>query len=211
MAFAIFPIFLILWCFMFEFIENLSYKIGNYIGRDEQEEDREIYRYSIFAILSTLFEDLFGLIVASIFNCTFQYLIIVFVYSVLRCGMGGYHADTFKKCFITTNCVFLLSTFFASVTQSIYLPLFYFSIILGVWILPYCPKPSKNSPSRGYSEDIRFRKMYRNRFIIFQIINFASLYFGCYNISLSISWAIIVCWFVTSDFGEGLLTKIMNK
>lgn len=140
-----------------------------------------------------------------------QYIIIVFVYTVLRCGMGGFHANTFKNCFIVTNIIFFTATALSCITSNLYIFFIYISLFLGIWILPYCPKPSKNAPSRGYSEDIRFRKMYRNRFIIFQIINLVCGYFQFYNISISISWAILICWFVTSDFGEGLLNKYINK
>lgn len=84
---------------MFNFIENLSYKIGDYIGKDETEDDRELYRYSVFMIFSNIFSELFGIVLSIFFGYFLEYLIIDICFMVLRMGSGGYHCDTFKKCF----------------------------------------------------------------------------------------------------------------
>ena len=40
---------------IFDFIEDISYSIAEYIGRDDSEDEVELYEYSIFMIFSNTF------------------------------------------------------------------------------------------------------------------------------------------------------------
>ena len=195
---------------IFKYIEDKSYKIAEKIGLGESEDDIELYKYSIFMIFSETFSFLGGLIFSIIFNCVFPYLIINLVFALLRRGSGGFHCPTFKSCFWTSNIMFVFFSILSNVFVNDYFLLFLISFILGIYIMPICPKPSANSPTRGYKEDVRFRKKYRNYLFVFSLINIISIYLGLNIISTSISFSIISVVFIVSDFGEHFLKKILH-
>lgn len=195
---------------IFDKIEKMSYDIADKIGKGDSEEDIELYRYSIFMIFSELFSFGTGLILAILFRCTVPYLIVNVVFAVLRSGAGGFHCETFKSCFFTSTILFFISCFMSI----LFLDYYYYTCIIsayaGVFMIPYCPVPSKNSPTRGRKEDIRFRCKYRTWLLILVSISAISAHFGLYLISSSISFSILSVVFIISKPGEWLTKKVSN-
>ena len=75
------------------------------------EEERPVYIYGFELLLSTL-SSMITIIFISIIICKPSYAIffLLFFFS-LRLFTGGYHANTYLKCFITTNIIFISTIF----------------------------------------------------------------------------------------------------
>lgn len=196
---------------IFDYIENLSYKIAHKIGKNESEDDIELYEYSIFMIMSNSFTILVGLILSLIFGYTSVYIICLLTYILLRTVGGGQHCETFKSCFFISNIIILICCIITIITYK-FLPntIWLASVVVAINTIPICPKPSTNSPSRGYSEDIMFRKEFAGRLGCLILISLNLISFGLPLFSTSISIGILVLCFVLTDFGERLVSKISN-
>ena len=195
----------------FDYIENLSYKIGDYVGRNEDEEDKELYRYSIYSIISQTITFGFGFLLSILFGYVLEYTIVVTSFVSLRSGAGGYLCSKYRDCFFTSNILYLLGCLISLFLYDYSDILFLLSILSGIYILPICPKPSENSPSRGKTEDLRFRKKYSYILMFLIVCNSLSLYFNIYNISSAISSGILITSFIVSDFGESLIDTIWKN
>lgn len=191
---------------IFQRIENFSYRLADKIGKGDTEDEIELYRYSVFMICSELFSTITNLVLAIIFGYWVQYLVNVVVFAALRRGAGGSHCPTFASCYFTTTITFIISCVLSILFVDYYCITFLVAIVGAIFIFPICPKPSENSPTRGYKEDIRFRKIYRNWLLIFLFVDLTCIHFGFYTISSAINFAILNVVFAVSDTGE----KIIN-
>lgn len=192
---------------IFDYIETASHNVALKLGRNEDEEAIELYEYSVFLIMAHIFTMGTGLILSLLFGYLVPYLVSHITFVLLRRGAGGYHCEEFKHCYVTTNMLYIVSSVGAILTQNIPEIMWFLSLLCGIFIMPICPKPSKNSPSRGYSEDIRFRKKYRNSLIFLIILSL--IFINNINIiSTSISCGIFIMFFVVSDVGENILNLI---
>lgn len=195
---------------IFDYIESESNKIGNRIGKDDTEEDREIYRYAIFGIFSQFFTFGIAFLIAYLLNMFIPFFIVVSSFVLLRIGGGGYHCSCFKDCFITSLAVFFCGTFIAYLTKNYAIFMFFISLLLGIYIIPKCPKPSANSPSRGYKEDMKFKYKYIKYLLILSFLDLTFIYLNLYLFSTAISSGIIITVFMISDIGEYILNNIWN-
>ena len=195
---------------IFKWIEDTSVKIAEKIGKGEDQDNIDLYKYSIFMIMSEVFSFFGGLLFAIIFDCVTQYIIINIIFALLRRGAGGYHCPTFASCFWVCTVLFILFSYLSILFVDFYEVTFIISIIGGIFIMPVCPKPSEHSPSRGYYEDIRFRKIYRTWFILFILISIICLYFGLYEISSAISFSILSVVFIVSKTSEKIIRTILR-
>ena len=93
---------------IFTYIENKSKDIAKKIGKGEDEEDIEVYEYSIFLILSQLLTNGTGIIISLLLGIFLPYVVCVVTYMILRSFAGGYHCKTFKQCYFTSNILYLL-------------------------------------------------------------------------------------------------------
>ena len=195
---------------IFKSIENLSYKIANKIGKNDSEDDIELYRYSIFMIFSNSFTILCGFILSLIFGYTIAYLTCLITYSSLRTVGGGQHCDTFGKCFLVTNIILILCCIFGHIFSYFPYIIWVFATIVSINTIPICPKPSINSPSRGYSEDMRFRRKFSFRLSILLLLSLLFINFELFLLSSSISAGILILCFVLTDFGEKSISRIFG-
>lgn len=196
---------------MFNFVENISCKLGNYIGKNDTQENMDLYIYSIFGIISTLISELFGITLSFMFGYFLEYIICDIIFMCLRRGCGGYHCSTFKHCFLVSNIIIIFACIFSSLLYMYTVELFLTSIFISIWIFPNCPKPTEHSPSRGYKEDIRFRKIYRNYLLIFELIGVILYSNGYLLISSSIFSGIIITAFCVTDIFEKFMEIILTK
>lgn len=192
----------------FDYIENKAYQIGNYIGKNETQDDRDIYCYAIFALISQSFTFGIGFIIAFILDCFIPFFITTFSFVLLRIGGGGYHCSCFRNCFITSLSLFFTGTFLAYQTVDYPVLMLFLGIFAGIYIMPICPKPSENSPSRGYKGDIKFRKKYRNVLIGLICLNILFIKFNFNIFATSISCGICITSFLISNTGEFIIKNI---
>ena len=196
---------------IFNFIENISYEIGNHIGRNDTDDDKELYGYAIFALLSQTFTFGTGFILAYLFGCFVPFLIVVISFIMLRIGGGGYHCSCFRNCYITSLVIFFLGTILSYVGDTAPILMLFIGIFAGIFIFPICPKPSENSPSRGYKGDIKFRKKYRNALLLLIIANLLFIHYNMFLYASAVSCGIIVTSIMISDTGEKIIDGIWRK
>ena len=195
---------------IFDFIETKSNKLGDKLGECETEEYRAIYRYAIFGLFSQIFTFGIGLILSYLFGVFIPFVLVTLSFVFLRIGGGGYHCSCFKNCFITSMVLFFVGVFIAFLTSPYPIIMLFIGIFSGIYIMPICPKPSKNSPSRGYKGDIKFRKKYRNTLLFLICSNLLFIYFKLPLYSTSISSGILITSFMISDFGEYIINNVWN-
>lgn len=145
---------------IFTYIENKSKDIAKKIGKGKDEEDIEVYEYSIFLILSQLLTNGTGIIISLLLGIFLPYVVCVVTYMILRSFAGGYHCKTFKQCYFTSNILYLLLVALGLTFSYNSWLLLGIALIPSVGIIPLCPKPSEYSLSRGKVRDKRFRIKY---------------------------------------------------
>lgn len=183
-----------------------------------------MYEYAIFFLTSFLFTESVGIFLSIMFGYIISYIICSFTFSMLRKSAGGYHCTKFKHCFFVSNLLFALGAITAQLTQEYSFVMWLLATYSVFFMFPTYPKPSENSPSRGYSEDIRFRKKYRNIFIPLSIFSLISSFYeygfvipnvnwevNNYIVSTSLSCGILMVSIITSDFIEKVLKRITFK
>lgn len=88
---------------------ELSNKLACLMIPEAEEEDKEVYSYGIWILLTTIFNTLEILFLGVILHRFLESLIYLFVLMVLRTYTGGYHANTSMKCNILVIGFFLLN------------------------------------------------------------------------------------------------------
>lgn len=94
-------------------LNKISVKFAELLLKNYNNEkyDKDIYVYGIEINIST-FLILISIIIISMFlgklNCA---IIFIIIFSPLRLYAGGYHSETYSKCFVISNLIFL-STYF---------------------------------------------------------------------------------------------------
>ena len=68
----------------------------------------DVYRYGLEILLSSTLTSL-SIIILSLFLNSFGYALLYFLITIpLRMAAGGYHANTHKKCFLLSNCTYII-------------------------------------------------------------------------------------------------------
>lgn len=214
---------------IFDKIEILSYKLADKtvnkskdLTGEQRKEEKEIWDYFYFMILSQVFTFFFVIFFGIIFNYLFFLIFSMLSFCTLRMKGGGYHCDSFKKCFITTNVSFLivglLGKIFYISFSDFYIELFLLSSAGIFFIIPSVPLPWGNEESRGYEEDKKFQLQYRDKSIQIYLIGLIIiLLFENFNfvflkkILIGISFGLILTTFSSSKIGCKLLEKLWNK
>ena len=132
-------------------LNKISYKLSNIVAvkTGSDEDSREVYQYALELILSTVIGFAAILAVASI-TIGIQYGIVFLVFfSALRSVAGGYHADTYLKCFCVSVAMFVgvvvvceVLMYFAMGSRWLILP----AIAAGVYIIFRAPVLHPNQP-----------------------------------------------------------------
>lgn len=192
---------------IFKQIEQFSQTLALKIGKNESEDDIELYQYSIFMILSNGFTICSGLLVSLLFGYFLQYILCVLSYVFLRVVAGGTHCDTFKQCYFTSNIIFFICAMFSFIC-SIYPNIsFLVSVFCIINTIPITPKPSENSESRGRSEDLRFRRKCAFKATILLLISAICIPL-LPIVTACISSGIIILCLVLTNFGERVISKL---
>lgn len=91
-------------------LENTAEKLTQMLVDKAELEacEKEIYLYGIELIISTISCLLVILLQAYLLSNFTSGLVFIMVFAPLRTFTGGYHANTYKNCFIITNSAYLL-------------------------------------------------------------------------------------------------------
>lgn len=111
-------------------LEQCANHIVNILYRDGalDRAKRPIYQYGIALTLSTAGSVVSILLLAALLGNLFWGIIFLVTFISLRLPGGGYHASTYRNCFLTTNGVFLVSFAISSILS-------YAPAIIGITIL----------------------------------------------------------------------------
>ncbi len=113
------------------------------------ESDIEIYRYGLEILISSTFTS-FSVLVLSCLLDSFAYGFLYLLITIpLRITAGGYHADTYQKCFICSNLSYITLSLVLRFLQNHDLPPAFWLILLylsATYIFVKAPVPNTNQP-----------------------------------------------------------------
>ena len=68
-----------------------------------KQEEEDIYRYGIELLVSTSTSLIASFLIALFFGKWYDFFVYYLLFVPIRMNAGGYHADTYGKCFLTTT------------------------------------------------------------------------------------------------------------
>lgn len=125
---------------------NISRYLSYYLLKKEIIEDEkvDVIIYGLQLILSTISSAVTILLLSSVINIAYGIIFLLFFMPIRFCA-GGYHAKAFNKCFIYTNCSFIITILITTFIYYYILPIYLlFPLTLaGIVYLSY-KAPCKN-------------------------------------------------------------------
>jgi len=177
-------------------ITLISKNIVHFFVQQEvvKQEDEEVYMYGAEMMLSTSASIMATLIISIIFGKLY-YMAIFFLFFVpLRMNVGGYHADSYGKCFIVTFSVYSAYTLALNcLSESLFLYIGLFSIIISLPIVfKYAPIIHKNNIIDKHG--VLKRKILSRIFVLIDsiIIILLLIYKLNYKITTAVSLSLII-------------------
>lgn len=132
-------------------VEKISKKLTELLYKEDiiSEENFEFYEYGFQITIANIFNALIVLLVGILMDCFLNMILFYFVFVSLRFFCGGYHADTYSRCFqlfgvtcfIEAGCGKLLSFVRVEWVGVILLAGF---VVLGACIYLWAPIEHKN-------------------------------------------------------------------
>lgn len=163
-------------------VKRISYSLANSLAlyKNESHEQKYQYYYSLQILLGTVIEIIFLVLIGYLLNMVFEIILCITVFASIRFFSGGFHQDTYKKCFITT--LFIIS---AQVIISKYIYVYNslytnsITLLLSLFII------YKNSPCDTINKPISSK----DRIIKFKIL----------SVILTVFWSLISIYFINSN------------
>ena len=124
--------------------------------------DSPIYQYGFEITIATALIFLFILIVGALTDCSYSGLIYLLIISPLRVTAGGYHANTYKGCFVLSNLVFICTLVLTWLFTYLKIP----KLIWVVILLSSCFYIVKNSPVRNPHHPVSESVLLKNKQIL---------------------------------------------
>lgn len=133
------------------------------------DEDKELYIYGLFMLLSQLMFFIIACIFGLLLKCLFESIIFYIAFMLIRRYAGGYHASTETRCEILSTlsilaCIVVIKL---SKTYDFQTVLLLITILSAVCIFVFCPLDTPEKPLSD-KEFNYFRKV--SRIILFVII-----------------------------------------
>lgn len=125
---------------------KLTIKLLRRINQTDYSYD--VYVYGIEIILSTLVEIAVILSLATLFSEILEGVLFIGTFFSLRIFSGGYHAETYQKCFLVTTGAFLCVQIITKIACDLHLEIAIQILLLiaGAYIIFYAPVLNKNQP-----------------------------------------------------------------
>lgn len=140
-------------------LQKINDRVINWLIREGsvEEEDRELYQYSMQGILENGITMMVIFIDMIILKSIVQGIVFILSFKYLRRYSGGYHADTYKKCFILSNLLFICAII--SIKYNIISIICYRIFGLVSLIILYCigPVESRNKPLTDSEKQIYYK------------------------------------------------------
>lgn len=112
------------------------------------DEDKELYIYGLFMLLSQIMFFIITCIFGLVLNCIIESIIFYIAFQLIRRYAGGYHASTETKCEIlsTLSILVCIVVIRLSKTYDIQTILLIISIVSAVCIFVFCPLDTPEKP-----------------------------------------------------------------
>ena len=100
------------------FVNTWSYSCANYLMKqmNEDHEKRRVYYFGFQVLIGTIVEIISIILVSLLMGTIIPTIIMMFIFAFLRSISGGYHMNTYTKCFITTLSIFAATGFIIQYT-----------------------------------------------------------------------------------------------
>lgn len=138
---------------------KLAEKISYNMVPEADEEDREVYAYGVWILLTTACNVLEILLLGLVFGCLTESVIYLLVLMVLRSYTGGYHASTSGKCNLMVIGFYLINIVLGKCLAKADSLLLVGVILLAVEVLIWkkAPVEHENKPLTD-TEKVRYRR-----------------------------------------------------
>ena len=144
----------------------------------------DIYVYGFELLLSFLFSTTTIVIAGCVMNKIMETIAFLTVFILLRSFTGGYHADTYAKCSITTFLLYGLVMLFSVYIQVGFI--FYVALMMIGMIVLFIKAPVEN-PNKELSEQEK-RKHRNTSLVLFSFFGLAGI---CLNVFTSVIGATV--------------------
>lgn len=143
-------------------INNLSQRIVErmLLNGTVQEDERELYVYGFFILLSQLMYFVLTCIAGTVLGCLIESIIFYIAFQFIRKYAGGYHASTEAKCEIMSSLSVMasLGVIRLSKAYDIQTALLILGAVSAVCIFSFCPLDTPEKPL-SEKEYMYFRKI----------------------------------------------------
>lgn len=147
------------------FIDNISKAVSKKMldASIISIEDKDVYYYGLQLIVSTIIKGMGLMIIALLFDKVIEALVFIAAFGILRINAGGFHLDTYFKCFIVTSASMMLCIWLGSIIP-LSLALYIIICILAMTtliVIRHAPVDNPNRPlSANEHKKFRIRSLY---------------------------------------------------
>lgn len=158
-------------------INQLAIKYTNYL-LDRlliKESESEIYQYGIEILLSSIYTLISFFMLAILFFKLIDGIFFILFFIPIRLFSGGYHAESYLKCYLVTMLVFITTLLMSSILAIPLLIIQILSCISSIYIFIHSPFENKNHPLSK-----RRLKKNQHRARLLSFIQLSSVFILCY-------------------------------
>ena len=188
-------------------ISKLSYVIAGILLKKEiiSQDDRELYEYGIFMLLSYLGFFILVILSGTILTIPLEAVVFFLSFCYIRNLMGGVHADTEKKCTVLTTISLIISLIVIKIMIELDLILVAtISVVLSFLIIIFSKPVS--SPEKEISDTERriFHKKARFLSLFIVILFIVNIVMSKHNLAMALSIGLLlsVILFVIGKFQQ---------
>lgn len=175
-------------------LQKVSYQLSNIIAKhvSADEDTREVYQYALELIITTVIGFAAILFIAGITAGWIHGLVFLLSFSTLRSVAGGYHAETYFKCFMISCGLFVVVICIHSVLLYIeprILWVFLIALSAGIYIILRAPVKHANQPLN--EARIAINRRLAKVFVILELVILCAL--SCFRYNLMLMVMLSIC------------------
>lgn len=186
--------------------------------QNENHEKRRVYYYGFQIIIGAIVKVTLLAILAAILGVFTTTFVAIAAFATLRSFAGGYHMNTYGKCFITSAVLFLAAGFMAEyIHPFITIPWMIFlniciAVFFGITIFLWIPGDTPNKPITKDSEIKKF-KVLSIIYLILWVVTSCILHIMGWHIKLNFAFSLGVLFelFTVTPKGYEWFEKISGK